>query len=153
MSSTDLHLPDEQEGSEIGELEREVTAEVEEIQGGVEREEGEGEGEEEGEEDITEGTEQLTSQFEIEQVKNIDSLPENKKTLTKYEKTAAIGLRAEQISGGAPPMVKVPNDMFDPIQIAIYEFKMGSCPIFIKRLYGDQLIRVSVNDLIDLEPS
>ena len=51
---------------------------------------------------------------------------------TKYEKARLIGARALQISHGAPLMVK--TGLVDPIQIAIFEFNSGKCPLETMRL-------------------
>lgn len=57
---------------------------------------------------------------------------EQEHRITKYELTAIIGFRAQQIAEGAPPYVSV-KDGDDPIQIAIDEFDKGVIPLMIER--------------------
>ncbi|MEM2282359.1 MAG: DNA-directed RNA polymerase subunit K [Candidatus Hadarchaeales archaeon] len=52
---------------------------------------------------------------------------------TRFEKARIIGARALQISMGAPVLVEVPKGMTNPIDIALYEFEQGACPITILR--------------------
>ena len=57
--------------------------------------------------------------------------------LTRYELARVVGARALQISMGAPVLVDVPKGMTDPIDIALYELKMGVLPIVIRRRKPD----------------
>lgn len=57
--------------------------------------------------------------------------------LTKYEKARIVGARALQISMGAPVLVKPPENLKDPIEIAIYELEKGVLPITIRRRLPD----------------
>ncbi|MCW6160016.1 MAG: DNA-directed RNA polymerase subunit K [Candidatus Micrarchaeales archaeon] len=52
-------------------------------------------------------------------------------TYTKYEKARIIGARALQLAYGAPPLVKVPEHMINPIDLAELEFEKGAIPITI----------------------
>ncbi|MCK5024035.1 MAG: DNA-directed RNA polymerase subunit K [Thermoplasmata archaeon] len=52
---------------------------------------------------------------------------------TRFEKARIIGARGLQISMGAPVLLKVPDDLIDPIDIAIMEFERGMLPITVKR--------------------
>ena len=57
---------------------------------------------------------------------------------TKYEKARMIGSRALQLSMGAPFLLKLEQKdleqiKYDPIEIAIQEFKEGVLPITVKR--------------------
>lgn len=52
---------------------------------------------------------------------------------TRFEKARIIGARALQISLGAPILVDVPEDLIDPIEIALLEFEKGVIPITVKR--------------------
>jgi DNA-directed RNA polymerase subunit K/omega len=52
--------------------------------------------------------------------------------LSKYELTAIIGFRAQQLAEGAPPYVKVRPGM-DPISVAIDEFDHDLIPLVIER--------------------
>jgi DNA-directed RNA polymerase subunit K/omega len=53
--------------------------------------------------------------------------------LTKYEKARIIGARALQLSMGAPPLIRISEDMLDPIIIAIKELEKGVIPISVRR--------------------
>jgi DNA-directed RNA polymerase subunit K/omega len=54
------------------------------------------------------------------------------KRLTKYELTAIIGYRAQQIAEGAPPYIDVRPNM-DAISIAIEEYEKNLIPLMIER--------------------
>ena len=58
----------------------------------------------------------------------------NNLNYTRFEKARIIGARALQISMGAPTLIKVPNDVISPIDIAMLEFKEDAIPITVKRL-------------------
>ncbi len=50
---------------------------------------------------------------------------------TRFEKARIIGARALQISYGAPVLVDYPEDMLDPIDIAMLEFDEDLVPISV----------------------
>jgi len=50
---------------------------------------------------------------------------------TKFEKARIIGARALQLAYGAPPLIKVPEHMVDPIKVAELEFENDIIPITI----------------------
>jgi DNA-directed RNA polymerase subunit K len=52
---------------------------------------------------------------------------------TRFEKARIIGARALQISMGAPVLIHLPEDIVDPLDIAMYEFEKGVIPITVKR--------------------
>ena len=52
---------------------------------------------------------------------------------TRFEKARIVGARALQISYGAPVLVDYPEDMLDPIDIALLEFDQGLIPISVVR--------------------
>ncbi len=52
---------------------------------------------------------------------------------TKYEKARIIGARALELAYGAPPLIKVPEKMVDPVRLAELEFESGVIPITIIR--------------------
>ena len=52
---------------------------------------------------------------------------------TRFERARIIGARGLQISMGAPVLLKVADDMIDPIDIAIMEFEKGMLPITVRR--------------------
>lgn len=52
---------------------------------------------------------------------------------TRFEKARIIGARALQISMGAPPLIELPEDLIDPVDIAIKEYEKGIIPISVIR--------------------
>ncbi len=52
---------------------------------------------------------------------------------TRFERARIIGARALQISMGAPVLLKVPDTLIDPIDIATMEFDKEVLPITVKR--------------------
>lgn len=50
---------------------------------------------------------------------------------TRFEKARIVGSRALQISYGAPVLVDYPEDMMDPIDIALMEFEKDLIPISV----------------------
>ena len=52
---------------------------------------------------------------------------------TRFEKARIIGARALQISYGAPVLTDYPEDMLDPIDIAMKEYDAGVIPITVIR--------------------
>jgi len=54
-------------------------------------------------------------------------------TYTRFEKARIIGARALQISMGAPSLIKIPDDVIFPIDIAMLEFKEDAIPITVRR--------------------
>jgi len=52
---------------------------------------------------------------------------------TKFEKARIIGARALQLAYGAPPLIKVPEGITDPLDLAEIEFDKGVIPITIIR--------------------
>jgi len=57
----------------------------------------------------------------------------NKMMYTRFEKARIIGARALQISYGAPVLIDFPEDMLDPIDIAMLEYEKGLIPITVVR--------------------
>ena len=54
-------------------------------------------------------------------------------TYTKYEKARIIGARALQLAYGAPPLIEVPKEVTNPLDLAELEFEKGVIPITIIR--------------------
>ncbi len=52
---------------------------------------------------------------------------------TKYEKARIIGARALQIAMGAPVLIEVPENMADPIDVALLEFEKKAIPLTVIR--------------------
>jgi len=53
--------------------------------------------------------------------------------LTRYEKARIVGARALQLSFGAPLLIEKPQDVIDPIKLAMLELKAGILPLTIRR--------------------
>ena len=61
------------------------------------------------------------------------------KKYTRYEKARIIGARALQVSMGAPVLVEVPENITNPIDIALLEFEKNAIPItVVRRLPGEK---------------
>jgi len=61
---------------------------------------------------------------------------QNKKTkpfITKYEKTKILGVRAQMLASGSPPMISVPSHIKNTIDIAEMEYKEKKIPLMIRR--------------------
>lgn len=52
---------------------------------------------------------------------------------TRFEKARIIGARALQIAMGAPVVIRIPEGMVDPVDIAMLEFKEKVIPITVLR--------------------
>ena len=52
---------------------------------------------------------------------------------TRFEKARIVGARALQISYGAPVLTDYPEDMLDPIDIAMLEYEKELIPITVVR--------------------
>ncbi len=52
---------------------------------------------------------------------------------TKFEKTTIIGARALQLAYGAPPLMKVPKGVDDPLALSALEFAEDVIPIVVIR--------------------
>lgn len=50
---------------------------------------------------------------------------------TRFEKARIIGARALQLAYGAPPLMKVPEGMINPLDLAELEFDKSIIPITI----------------------
>jgi len=55
------------------------------------------------------------------------------KGYTKFEKARVVGARALQLAYGAPPLIKVPEGVINPLNLAILEFDKDVIPITIIR--------------------
>ncbi len=52
---------------------------------------------------------------------------------TKFEKASIIGARALQLAYGAPPLIKVPAHVYDPLELAEIEYEEKVIPIVVIR--------------------
>lgn len=62
---------------------------------------------------------------------------QTKPFLTKFERAKLIGIRAQMLSNGSSPLIKVPKDIISTVDIAELEFKEKKIPLFIKRYIND----------------
>jgi DNA-directed RNA polymerase I, II, and III subunit RPABC2 len=53
--------------------------------------------------------------------------------LTRFERARIVGARALQISLGAPILAAIPNNVLDPIDVAIVELQEKVLPMTIRR--------------------
>jgi len=53
--------------------------------------------------------------------------------LTRFERARIVGARALQISLGAPLLVELPQNISDPIDIALGELREGALPMTVRR--------------------
>jgi DNA-directed RNA polymerase subunit K/omega len=71
--------------------------------------------------------------------------------LTNFEKTKIIGLRANQLSRGAVPLISVPKHITDVKDIARLELEQKRIPVIVKRPLPDGTFEVwRLSDLIIL---
>lgn len=72
-----------------------------------------------------------------------------KDRLTRFEVARILGARCLQISLGAPVLVKVEKEKFDPLALAEDEFKQLRVPMTIKRsLPTGEIIVVDIKSAI-----
>jgi len=71
--------------------------------------------------------------------------------MTKFEKAAIIGKRAEQLRRGDNPYYDAINERFDPIKIAEKELELKLIPMIVERKLPDgSTVSIHVKDLIQL---
>ncbi len=58
--------------------------------------------------------------------------------LTRFERARIIGARSLQLSMGAPLLAELPEEMSDPIDIALTELKDGVLPMTLRRVLPDR---------------
>jgi len=70
--------------------------------------------------------------------------------ITKFEKARVLGVRATQISMGAPVMIDLTNET-DPLEIALKEMLERKSPLIIRRILpgGKKYEDWKVNELLD----
>ena len=71
--------------------------------------------------------------------------------LTKYEYTQCLGMRAQQLAMGAEPLIKLTEDLNDPVLIAKEEIKQRKCPLIIEKSYGNKKEYWKLEDLTILD--
>lgn len=70
-------------------------------------------------------------------------------TLNKFDYTACLGLRATEISQGAEPLIKITEDMNNPVLIAAEEIRQRKCPYIIQKKLGNVVEYWKLEDLQD----
>ena len=60
------------------------------------------------------------------------------KHISKYEMTRILGFRSQQIAEGSPIYVEIPQDVIDPLEIAILEYNLGLIPVLLIREYNNE---------------
>jgi DNA-directed RNA polymerase subunit K/omega len=70
--------------------------------------------------------------------------------LTRFERARIIGARALQVSLGAPLLVELPQEISDPIDIALSELREGALPMTIRRALPEGTYQDI--PLVDLDP-
>ena len=58
--------------------------------------------------------------------------------LTRFERARIIGARSLQLSMGAPILTELPEEMSDPIDIALTEMKADILPMTLRRILPDK---------------
>jgi len=69
--------------------------------------------------------------------------------LTRFERARIVGARALQISMGAPILVELPEEVSDPIDIALRELEEDVLPMTIRRTLPDGTYQdIALKDLL-----
>ncbi|MEM3833181.1 MAG: DNA-directed RNA polymerase subunit K [Thermoprotei archaeon] len=72
--------------------------------------------------------------------------------LTRFEKARILGARATQLAMGAPPLVEVPPNVKNPLDIAKLELEKGVLPLVIKRkLPNGKSMYIQASELLKLK--
>ena len=58
--------------------------------------------------------------------------------LTRFERARIIGARSLQLTLGAPILAELPEEMSDPIDIALTELKEDILPMTLRRILPDR---------------
>ena len=87
---------------------------------------------------------------QVDLLENYDNLKANNITdnvLYKLEKTTVIGIRAQQLTLGSKPFVKVPAYIDNVIEIAKMELEARKIPFIIRRKVSDKYEYWKLEDL------
>lgn len=69
--------------------------------------------------------------------------------LTRFEKARVIGLRALQLTLGAPPLAEAGEGEWDPLEIARSELEAGALPLSLRRTFPDgSFVDVPLSELL-----
>ena len=74
-----------------------------------------------------------------------------KPIMSKYEYTLCLGIRAEQISRNAEPLIKVTPDLDSPVLIAKEEIRQRKCPLILEKTFGNKKEYWKLEDLTLLD--
>lgn len=58
---------------------------------------------------------------------------------TRFEKARIVGARALQLSMGAPPLIEIPSDVRNPVQVAMREYAEDAIPLTVQRTKTHQV--------------
>lgn len=59
--------------------------------------------------------------------------PVNQVDYTRFEKARIVGARALQLSMGAPPLIEMPPEVRNPVQVAMAEYDVDAIPLTVQR--------------------
>ena len=68
--------------------------------------------------------------------------------MTRYEKCKIIGLRAQQLAGGAEPLIVPEKYMTNVLQIAEEELRLQKIPFILKRKFANKIDYWKIEDMI-----
>lgn len=69
--------------------------------------------------------------------------------LTRFERARVIGLRALQLTLGAPPLVALEERAWDPLEVSTRELETGLLPLSLRRTFPDgTYVDVPLSELI-----
>lgn len=52
---------------------------------------------------------------------------------TRFEKARIVGARALQVSMGAPPLIDIPDEVRNPVDVALMEYEADAIPLTVQR--------------------
>lgn len=52
---------------------------------------------------------------------------------TRFEKARIVGARALQLSMGAPPLIELPPEVRNPVQVSMAEYDADAIPLTVQR--------------------
>lgn len=65
--------------------------------------------------------------------------PVNPVDYTRFEKARIVGARALQLSMGAPPLIEIPPEVRNPVQVAMREYASDAIPLTVQRFKTHQV--------------
>ena len=87
----------------------------------------------------------------VDLLTNYDTLKKQNITnpkMTRYEKCKIIGLRAQQLAGGAEPLINPEKYMTDVLQIAEEELRLQKIPFILKRKFANKIEYWKIEDMV-----